>query len=99
MIIEDEVGLHHASPPPPHCGYCLSWICWEYFGTSSTMPLACPGVLATAVSGRVEATKPRERTSGVIVVPAVRYSVTRSWIWFSPCPSLAENVSVYTDTF
>ena len=38
-----EVGEHHASPPPPHCGKCPEWAIWEYDGTSSSMPTSGPG--------------------------------------------------------
>ena len=33
--IDVEVGLHHASPPPSHCGYSPMWISCEYWGTGS----------------------------------------------------------------
>ncbi len=74
MIIWEEVGLHHASPPLSYSGYWPLWISCEYRGTTSSQPVATPGLVAgtSKRSGMSEPIRPRRHTVGVKVVPGFR---------------------------
>src|SRR5262245_39684755 len=75
----------------------------EYCGTFSVMPSAPPsglgGTCESVWDGSADDIAPTIRTAGLSVVPACRYSVTRSRHEVSVTPLAATNVSVATVPF
>lgn len=69
-------GLHHASPPPPHCGWWPAWTRCESGGTSSRTPRASPGSLGGtwARFGTAEAITPALRTVAPAPCSVIRSS-------------------------